>query len=159
MLEQGLVSLYNPSLLQASQRMVTARQGLCENIIRRDKATGTYVMYEQIARARVNSGLKVAPKTPKAILENCIEVMRARYKPDLKEFWIFSARVPTEMLEDCTNAFAKLYWSPEKKQFVLKNRHCTHCSQRSHYFCDEKASRAWPFQQELGYFSIVSERL
>lgn len=81
MLEQGLVSLYNPKLLEASQRIVT-RQGLIENIIRRDKASRTYVMYEQIVRPRVNSGLKVAPKTPKAILENTREVMRARFIPD-----------------------------------------------------------------------------
>ena len=155
MLEQGLASLYNPSLLEASQR-VSTRQGLVENIIRREKSTMTYVMYEQVVRPRVNSGLKVAPKTPKAILENSVEVMRARYKPAQKEFWIFNGRVPIEMLDDCGNAFAKLYWSPEKNQFVLKNRHCTHCTQRSHYFCDEKASRAWPFQQELGYFKIVS---
>ena len=102
-------------------------------------------MYEQIERPRVNSGQIMAPKTQKGILENSVEVMRARYKPALKEFWIFNARVPMEMLDDCSNAFAKLYWSPLKKQFVLKNRHCTHCTQRSHYFCDEKASRAWPF--------------
>ena len=114
MLEQGLVSLYNPQLLEASQRIVT-RQGLSENIIRRDKKSGIYVMYEQIVRPRVNSGQKVAPKTPKAILENSIEVMRARYQPALKEFWIFNGRVPTTMLDDCSNAFAKLYWSPEKK--------------------------------------------
>lgn len=72
-------------------------------------------MYEQIVRPRVNSGQKVAPKTPKAILENAVEVMRARYQPALKEFWIFNGRVPTQMLDDRDNAFAILYWSPEKK--------------------------------------------
>ena len=80
MLEQGLVSLYNPRLLESSQMIVT-RQGLSENILRRDKKSGTYVMYEQIVRPRINSGQKVAPKTPKAILENAVEVMRARYQP------------------------------------------------------------------------------
>ena len=114
MLEQGLVSLYNPRLLESSQMIVT-RQGLSENILRRDKKSGTYVMYEQIVRPRVNSGQKVAPKTPKAILENSVEVMRARYQPALKEFWIFNGRVPTQMLDDSDNAFAILYWSSEKK--------------------------------------------
>lgn len=114
MLEQGLVSLYNPRLLEASQRIST-RHGLGQNIIRREKTTHTYVMYEQIERPRVNSGQIMAPKTQKGILENSVEVMRARYKPALKEFWIFNARVPMEMLDDCSNAFAKLYWSPLKK--------------------------------------------
>ena len=79
------------------------------------------------------------------MLENSVEVMRARYKPENKEFWLFNARVPIDLLEDENNAFAKLYWNTAEKQFVLKNRHCTYCSQRSHYFCDENRSRAWPF--------------
>ena len=90
------------------------------------------------------------------MLESSVEVMRARYKPALKEFWLFNARVPLVILDDENNAFAKLYWNSERKQFVLKNRHCTHCSQRSHYFCDEKTSRAWSYQQELANFKIVS---
>ena len=91
------------------------------------------------------------------MLEHSLEVMRARYKPALKEFWLFNARVPMDMLDVEDNAFAKLYWIPSKKQFVLKNRHCTNCSQKSHYYCDEKASRAWPFQQELANIKIVSD--
>ena len=61
-----------------------------------------------------------------------------------------------DMLDDIENAFAKLIWNPETKQFVLKNKYCTHCSKQSHYFCDKKTSRAWAFQQELAYFKIVS---
>ena len=61
-----------------------------------------------------------------------------------------------DMLDDIENAFAKLIWNPEMKQFVLKNKYCTHCSKQSHYFCDKKTSRAWAFQQELAYFKIVS---
>ena len=72
-------------------------------------------MYEQVVRARVNSGQKVAPKTPKAILESSIEVMRARYQPAQKEFWIFNGRIPARMLDDESNAFAKLYWNPQEK--------------------------------------------
>ena len=49
------------------------------------------------------------------MLENSIEVIRARYKPELKEFWIFNARVPIEMLDDENNALAKLYWNPAQK--------------------------------------------
>lgn len=116
----------------------------------------TFVMYQQLEKSRVNSGAKLSPKTQKGLLDNSVEVMRARYKPEHKEFWMFNARVPSHLLDDVSNAFAKLIWSPEKKQFVLRNRHCTHCSRQSHYFCDEKASRGWPFQQELAYFSIVS---
>lgn len=151
MLEQGLTSVYNPKLLEASQR-VCSRQGLAENFIRRDKSSLTFVMYEQVEKQRVNSGKTVPPKTQKAMLDNSVELMRARYKPELKEFWIFNARVPTDIMDDDSNTFAKLYWNPTKKQFVLKNRHCTYCTQRSHYFCDEKASRAWSYQQELAYF-------
>ena len=61
-----------------------------------------------------------------------------------------------DMLDDVENAFAKLLWNPEMKQFVLKNKYCTHCSKQSHYYCDVKTSRQWSFQQELAYFKIVS---
>ena len=46
------------------------------------------------------------------MLENSIEVMRARYKSDVKEFWFFNAKVPMELLDDESNAFAKLLWNP-----------------------------------------------
>ena len=62
------------------------------------------------------------------MLESSVEVMRARYQPEVKEFWLFNAKVPVEMLNDVNSAFAKLFWNPERKQFVLKNRHCTHCT-------------------------------
>ena len=62
MLEQGFSSLYNPKLLEASQRL-NYRQGMQENFIRRDKTTHTYIFYEQIEKKRVNSELKVTPKT------------------------------------------------------------------------------------------------
>lgn len=62
MLEQGLSSLHNPSLLQASQKIVS-RHGFCENVIRRDKASMTFVMYQQLEKQRVNSGAKLSPKT------------------------------------------------------------------------------------------------
>ena len=79
------------------------------------------------------------------MVENSVEMMRARYKPELCEFWLFNARVPMIMMDNESNVMAKLYWNTQKKQFVLKNRYCTHCTLRSHYFCDEQASRAWPF--------------
>jgi len=94
---------------------MVARQGFCENVIRRDKTTLTFVMYENLEKRRVNSGEKLSPKTQQGLLNNSIEVMRARYKPDLKEFWLFNARVPLELLDDVSNAFAKLYWHPDKK--------------------------------------------
>ena len=75
----------------------------------------TYVLYEQIERRRINSGKPDKPKTQKSLLESSIEVMRARYKPKEKEFWLFNARVPTEMLDDEGNAFGKLYWNPAQK--------------------------------------------
>ena len=102
-------------------------------------------MYHQVEKKRVNSDCKLTPKTQKGMLENSVEVMRARYKPAFKEFWLFNAKVPMDMLDEENNAFAKLFWNPQTKQFVLKNRHCTHCTQRYHYFCDDKASRAWAF--------------
>ena len=46
------------------------------------------------------------------MLENSREVMRARYKKDLKEYWLFNAKVPMDMLDDVENAFAKLFWHP-----------------------------------------------
>ena len=59
----------------------------------------------------MHSGHKKMPKTQKGLLKNSTEVMRARYRPESKEFWIFNARMPLEMLNNVDNAFAKLYWN------------------------------------------------
>ena len=67
-------------------------------------------MYEQKSQQRANSGLKKTLKTQKALLENSIEVMRARYKPACQEFWIFNANVPLHMLDNENNPMAKLFW-------------------------------------------------
>ena len=112
MLERGISSLHNPKLLEAS-RYTSQRHGLEQHFIRREASTKTYVLYRQIERQRVNSGKREKPKkTQKQMLENSIEVMRARYKSDVKEFWFFNAKVPMELLDDESNAFAKLLWNP-----------------------------------------------
>jgi len=85
----------------------------------------------------VHSGKTLPAKTANAMLENSVEVMRARFKPELMEFWLFNARVPMAIMGEEANVMAKLFWNSEKKQFVLKNRYCTRCSQHSYFFCDE----------------------
>ena len=69
LLEQGYSSLYNPNLLRASTH-IPSRHGLkfCENVIRRDKASLTFVMYQQLEKPRVNSGAIVTPKTQQGLL-------------------------------------------------------------------------------------------
>ena len=137
MLERGISATYNPSVLEASRRLA-AREGFCENFIRRDKQSMTFVMYEQGQKKRVHSGKTLPAKTQTAMLENSVEVLRARYKTELCEFWLFNAHIPMTLMDDEEHAFAKLYWNQKKKNFVLKNRFCTHCTQQSYYFCDEK---------------------
>ena len=145
LLERGLASVYNPNLIKASQT-VPNKHGFSENFIRRDKLTMTFIMYEQQNQAqRAYIGHNKPLKTQKALLKNSVEVMRARYKPELKEFWIFNARVPEHMLDNESNVMAKLYQN-ESNNFVLKCRYCAHCSQKSHYYCSELLSQALPFQ-------------
>ena len=155
MLERGTQSLYNPSLLTAS-KMRSWHEGLSEHFIRRDKSTMTYVFYQQVEKKRVHSGKTLPAKTQKQMLDSSVEVMRARFKPELLEFWLFNAKVPMALMDDESNTIAKLYWNRNKKQYVLKNRYCTRCSQHGYYYCDEQRSRAWPFMQELLNFSVVS---
>ena len=85
----------------------------------------------------MHSGKTLPAKTPHAMLENSVELMRARYRPESREFWLFNSRVPINSLEDESYVMAKLYYNKEKKQFVLKNRYCTYCTTQGHYFCDE----------------------
>lgn len=68
-------------------------------------------MYEQISKKRVHSGKTLPAKTQSAMLENSVEVMRARFKPELREFWLFNARVPMVIMDEENNVMAKLYWN------------------------------------------------
>lgn len=68
----------------------------------------------------------------------------------------FSFFTPNVGLTD-ENCFAKLFYCTNSQRYVLKSRYCLNCSKTPSYFCDrDPLSRAWPFQQELMNFRIVS---
>ena len=94
-------------------------------------------------------------KTAEGMMENSFEVMRAKYFPAEKSFLIFAAGVKLQNMNEST-CIAKLYWNQQRSQFILKNKYCQHCTKQGQYFCDQGTGRAWPFQQELGSFEIVS---
>lgn len=47
-------------------------------------------------------------------------------------------------------------YNKDRQLFVIKNKYCLECSQTSEYFCEP--TKGWLFQQELGYYYIVSKR-
>ena len=138
-----------------SDRRNDVGKGLCLGFINRHKAQMVFSFMEQIERKRKNSGVTVIDKTPEAMMENSFEVMRAKYFPAENSFLIFAAGVKVQNMNE-NSCIAKLYWNQQRSQFILKNKYCQHCTQHGQYFCDQGTGRAWPFQQELGNFEIVS---
>lgn len=167
LMERGITCAYNPQLLLASTVVPYKHKCFSENFIWRDKSTKTFIMYEQSKKQHLApqqhnddaslSHKRQVAKTKKALLKNARELMRARYHPGLKEFWIFNANMPLALLDSPEYAMAKLIWSRSEERFVLKNKYCVHCTNTSsNYSCSPHGSE---FQQELAHFSIALKRV
>jgi len=110
-------------------------------------------MLEQLVRRKKNTNEIKNFKSLEMLLEGAIELMSAILDTEKQEFRLFTPNV----LKIEENCFAKLYYCAKQHQYVLKSRYCLKCSATPSYFCDRDPSgRAWPFQQEIANFKIVS---